>query len=146
MINVLFVCTGNTCRSPMAEALLKARNNEGIVVRSAGIFASNGQDASKYAKEVLKENNIEHHHQSKQLSVDDIQWATHILTMTESHAAIIRDLYPEYKNKVSTLKGYVNSRGNNMDVLDPFGGQKEDYRHTFNELAELIEMYNSMIK
>src|SRR5690606_8984051 len=97
MARVLFVCTGNTCRSPMAEAILKSNHIEGLEVRSAGIFAMPGADASPQTKEVLKEKDIEFSHQAKQLGKMDIDWADYILTMTKDHKNWILNEYPEAK-------------------------------------------------
>lgn len=140
MNRVLFVCTGNTCRSPMAEAFLKSRNIPNVEVKSAGIYANNGQDASRYAKEVLSDQEIVHQHSSKQLSLEDVEWATLILTMTSSHKLGIQNLYPQYSDKVYTLKGFVHPiQDYDDDVVDPFGGSKYHYLETFNELRNLIE-------
>ena len=137
MNRVLFVCTGNTCRSPMAEAILKNKGIPQLEVKSAGIYAADGQAASHYAREVLAEANIRHQHQSKQVSSEDVEWATHILTMTRSHAAIIKDLYPDESGKVYTLKEFLNGE-EGYDVVDPYGGTKWHYEQTFNELSDLI--------
>ena len=53
---ILFVCTGNTCRSPMAEAILKSKKIDGVEVKSAGIYAATGSEASAHAKKVLEDN------------------------------------------------------------------------------------------
>ncbi|WP_064091941.1 low molecular weight protein arginine phosphatase [Rossellomorea aquimaris] len=138
-MNILFVCTGNTCRSPMAEAVLKHRGNEDFEVKSAGVFAMDGTDASFQAKEVLKENDIIHRHQSKLLTKEDLDWASYIFTMTSNHKRAIVDQYPSVADKIFTLKEYVLTDPGNLDVSDPFGGSVDIYRHTYRELNELIE-------
>ena len=138
MINVLFVCTGNTCRSPMAEALLKSRNLDGVEVRSAGIYAMQGQGASLHAKNVLEQANICQNHSSRLISEADMEWATYILTMTSSHKAALESLYPAHKGKVYTLKGFTE--GEDGDIYDPFGGSREQYEETFRELDEMIQL------
>ncbi|WP_272893746.1 low molecular weight protein arginine phosphatase [Heyndrickxia oleronia] len=138
-MNILFICTGNTCRSPMAEAILKNKGIKGISVRSAGIFAMDGQHASIQTQQVLDENSIEHNHVSKKLSVEDIEWATKIITMTMDHKRFILDTYPFASEKVFTLKEAANGHLGDTDVMDPFGGSIEVYRETYNELTKLIE-------
>lgn len=137
MINILFVCTGNTCRSPMAEALLKSKNNDKFAVKSAGVFAQNGAKASKYASEVLAEKGIIHDHKSTTLTSELVDWATYILTMTNGHKALVISQYPNSSEKTYTLKEFVN--GKNGDISDPFGGSKEIYQMTLQELEELID-------
>jgi protein arginine phosphatase len=138
MQRILFVCTGNTCRSPMAEAILKNKNIDGIEVKSSGIFAINGGDASTNAKQVLVENKIEHQHQSNSLTHKEVEWATLILTMTSSHKAAIVVNFPAAAQKTFTLKEFIG-KDVDVDVSDPFGGDIDMYRNTFNELEKLID-------
>ncbi|KUP05066.1 phosphatase [Bacillus coahuilensis m2-6] len=137
MRNILFICTGNTCRSPMAEALLR-KHQPDWNVRSAGIFAMEGNSASEGTKQVLKENDIIHDHQSSMLTKDSLDWADYIFTMTTSHKETIRNQYPHVADKLFTLKEYVNGKSNDHDVADPFGGPVPIYRETFLELHELV--------
>ena len=105
MQRILFVCTGNTCRSPMAEAILKNKNLDRIEVRSAGVYAANGSEASAHAQRVLDEKGIEHHHQSSLLTKDEVDWADLILTMTASHKTAILQQYPAVREKAFHLEG-----------------------------------------
>ena len=137
-MNILFVCTGNTCRSPMAEAILKSKQVENINVRSAGIYAIPYAEMSVYAKQVLDEANITHQHQATQLSSAEIEWADLILTMTTSHRNHIIANFLSEEKKVFTLKQYI-STAELQDVVDPYGGTKTIYEQTFQELNGLID-------
>lgn len=137
-MNILFVCTGNTCRSPIAEAILKSKQVENMNVRSAGIYATPNAEMSVNAKQVLDEANITHQHRATPLSSVEMNWADLILTMTTSHRDHIIATFPYEEQKVFTLKEFVSTT-EFQDVVDPYGGNKIVYEQTFLELNALIE-------
>lgn len=136
MKNILFVCTGNTCRSPMAEALLRHVGEDKFNVKSAGVFAMDGQVASSHAVRVLLEKGIESNHRSTHLDVDNIEWSEVVLAMTGGHKQQILSQYPQYEEKIFTLYEYVD--GSDRDIADPYGGSLENYQTTLNELENII--------
>ncbi|MFB4163319.1 low molecular weight protein arginine phosphatase [Alteribacillus sp. JSM 102045] len=145
--HVLFVCTGNTCRSPMAEALFRAKIDNNIEVQSAGIHAIAGMPASDGTMEVLNEKNITLEHESKPLTEDLVNWADIILTMTKSHHEMVVHTYPQAADKIFTLKEFAVEAEKDMgDILDPIGGTTETYRATAEEMDQLLEAVLKKIK
>lgn len=137
-MNIYFICTGNTCRSPMAAAILKSKNLPEIEVKSAGIYAMSGSPMSHNAEMVLQEQQIDHHHASQPVSFENLQWANLILTMTSGHKDSLLQVYPQVADKTFTLKEYI-TESVSLDVLDPFGGDIHTYRKTFQELSALMD-------
>ncbi|WP_058486026.1 low molecular weight protein arginine phosphatase [Defluviitalea phaphyphila] len=140
MKRILFVCTGNTCRSPMAEALAKKEINKyslDINAFSRGIAVYFPSEASKHAIEAMKEYDVDlSDHKSKQLDIKDIEEADIILTMTNRHKQYLLLNFKEHKEKIFTLKEFVEEFG---DVKDPFGGNIEDYKNCAKDLNNLIK-------
>lgn len=127
MKRVLFVCTGNTCRSPMAEALLRHHGGDRFEVQSAGVFAYPGSDASVYAKEALAEKGISINHAAQQVNETLLDWADIVVTMTENHKHIVLGHYPSVEKKLNTLYGLTEGIG--KDISDPFGGSLSIYKN-----------------
>lgn len=146
-MNILFVCTGNTCRSPIAEALFrKMVGDKPFVIQSAGIAASTGEDASPHAKQILKEKEIEHQHSAQLLTDELVQWANMILTMTYMHKQVVLTRFPDSQGKVFTLKEYVTEEAEyetdkllDWDIADPFGGNYDEYVLTTEEIEQNLQ-------
>ncbi|GKV66291.1 MULTISPECIES: low molecular weight protein arginine phosphatase [unclassified Sporosarcina] len=137
-MKIYFICTGNTCRSPLAEALLKNENLPGVEVRSAGIYAMDGQPISANSARLLTEAGISFDGFSNELTPADMQWAQLVLTMTAGHRDTLHRSFPDMKDKIFTLKEYAGASGG-LDVHDPYGGDLATYRETYMELTELIQ-------
>lgn len=137
--NVLFVCTGNICRSPLAASLLeralKERGLE-VTVASAGTGAWDGAPASEGAYLVGLERGLDlSGHRARLLSRELVEQADLILTMARHHRARVDELGGE--GRVHVLGEYAGREGDDVEVSDPFGGDLEVYRDTCVELEAL---------
>jgi len=109
-VRILFVCTGNTCRSPLAEGLLRMKvNKEGLAVevRSAGVSAVTGGPISRNSASILKQAGFKEELQSLAIQPSEVNWADLILTMTVGHKRSVIGRFPDAVDKIYTLKEYV---------------------------------------
>ena len=135
-MRIITVCTGNTCRSPMAEAMLREKLGDIAEVCSRGIIAT-GAGPSEESTEVMREMGYDiSDHISKRLSLEDIQSADLILTMTLNHKRIIAASVPSAKDKVFTLCEYAGIQG---DIDDPYGLGLGEYRKCAKKIKKAVE-------
>lgn len=138
--NVLFVCTGNICRSPLAEALLRRVATERgleVEVSSAGTGAWDNAPASEGAYLVAFEKGLDlSSHRARLLTREVVQEADLVLTMARHHRARVDELGGG--GKVAVLGEYAGRELADAEVSDPFGGNLEVYRDTYTELFDLV--------
>lgn len=142
MQKVLFVCSGNTCRSPLAEAamknmIVKEKAEDSFRTASAGLMTVDGLPASNYAITAAREKNMDlSAHYSQQLQTSLVELADIILTMTAGHKQFIDENWPQAAEKTFLLKEFAGCCG---DIIDPFGGSLDDYRHCLSQIQDCLQ-------
>lgn len=140
---IIFVCTGNTCRSSMAEALAKSilehmdTGGVELEITSAGTMALPGAPAAENAVKVLESMGIDlKGHTASLLTPEDVEEADLVLTMTGAHRRQVRSMAPGCEDKIFTLAEYARM---GADIPDPFGAPEDTYRQCASEIQGLVK-------
>lgn len=135
---VICVCTGNTCRSPMAEGLFRklSAHHPEWQAGSAGTAVWPGQKASPETLHVLREHGVNlSSHESRLVTDELMKNATDVYAMTESHLAALLANFPEYADKVRLVTCYTGNR----DIADPIGCGQATYNKVAQQLTTAIQ-------
>ena len=142
-LKLLFICTGNTCRSPIAEGLAREMFGDVVQVSSAGMEAWEGAEASSHALEVLKELNVDlSRHRSRKIRSELLAEADWIIPMTQAQEKGLVHIFPQYVQKTRCLGDWG---GQKRDVRDPWMGSLEVYRQTAQEIIELLKALKNQL-
>ncbi len=144
MVRVLLVCTGNVCRSPLAEGVLRkllrdAGSHHGVIVESAGTAAMEGAHASSHSVDVAAASGIDiRGHAARQLTRRLVSRASLILTMQPEHGEWIAARFPEAAAKTHVITLYEDPAGDPEGVHDPIGLDIDAYRETFVQIEDCL--------
>ncbi|MBW2574676.1 MAG: protein tyrosine phosphatase [Deltaproteobacteria bacterium] len=144
MLNVVFVCTGNICRSPMAEGLLQYKwhqtERDDIHVSSMGIYGLNDSPATEYAQAVCKKNGFDiSSHRARSLVGEELMKADLILCMEPAHKKFVRVFFPWHRDKVALLGAWPDKQTRKSSIEDPMGGSYKKYQKIFSIIKMHIE-------
>lgn len=150
-MKIMFICTGNICRSAMAHWLFKKkleeRNIKNVEVYSAGIYAYPGDISTDEAIEVMEEYGVDlKKHRATKVQNSNIKDMDIILCMTLSHKRDLIYMYPELKEKIYTLKEYVKDEKNGVEIRDPWGYDIVTYRFCASEIDACLDKLIEMLK
>jgi tRNA threonylcarbamoyl adenosine modification protein (Sua5/YciO/YrdC/YwlC family) len=147
---ILFVCTGNSCRSVMAKGLLekklKDKNRNDVEVLSTGIAIIGGYRATRETVELLRKEGVDvSQHYTQRINTEMVKKSDIILVMERIHEERIVKLAPQVRNRVFLLKEFAKIEDDTLDIGDPIGKTFAEYEQTFYKIKEAIERVAEMI-
>lgn len=142
-MKVMFICTGNICRSAMAHKMMEKKANEqgkNIEVYSSGVWAQDGDVPTQEGITVMKDYGIDlTTHRATNIRNSNIEDMDVILCATFSHKINVISMYPELKDKVFTMKEYAGCYGDDIDIRDPYGYGLNVYINCAKEIDECLD-------
>ncbi|AET70908.1 protein-tyrosine-phosphatase [Desulfosporosinus orientis DSM 765] len=135
-LKLLFVCTGNTCRSPLAEGMARAMFGDAVQVCSAGTNSWDGDAVSAHVVEILRDLDIDlSQHRARRINEELVADADWIIPMTQAQEEGLKRIFPQFSEKIRCLGNWGAKK---RDVIDPWMGSLEVYQQTALEIRDLL--------
>jgi protein-tyrosine phosphatase len=143
-MKIMFICTGNICRSAMSEAMLKKmvkEQNKNIEIYSCGTYADNGDVATNEAIQTMQRYNVDlTNHRATNITKSKIKEMDLILCATLNHKNMVIKMFPELAPKTFTMKEYAGYPQNDLDISDPWGYGINVYEECAKEISDCLNV------
>ena len=141
--NILFICTGNICRSPFAEGLFTKlalqKGYKGLFAESAGLMALPGNAATALAQQVAAEHGVDlSNHRAKSATEERVGRADLILVMEKNHEVTLSSFFPKATNKARLIRHFARFGSKTRGIADPYGLNYDAYRFCFLDIEDAV--------
>ncbi len=146
MLRIIFICTGNICRSPMAHFYAqklanKSKDPNKYYIESAGINAYDGEKATESAKLVMHKYDVDlSNHHATNVANSGIMESDYIIVMTNTHKLLLTQMFPELKEKIYTLRELAYENIDYIDIDDPWGYNINIYEDIAKQIVEAVDI------